>query len=132
MNPGAQARRRGGCLLALVAALGLCTKLYRGPGRDWVAFSLGGVFYVVFWCLLFRLLLPRARAWAIAAVVLAVTCALEFLQLWRPPLLEAVRSTFVGRALIGNQFQASDFVYYAAGAVIGWALAGWASCPRSR
>jgi hypothetical protein len=36
--------------------------------------------------------------------VLVATCLLEFLQLWHPPLLEAVRSTFIGRTVLGTSF----------------------------
>ena len=42
-------------------------------------------------------------------MVLAVTFALEFLQLWKPPFLQAVRSTFLGHVLIGSSFSWFDF-----------------------
>lgn len=112
-------------LLAVLTPLGFCTKFYRGPAQDWVRDSLGGVLYVVFWCLVFLVLLPRARPGAVALAVLGVTCLLEFLQLWHPPLLEAVRGRFLGQTLIGNQFQWSDFGYYLAGSGVGWALGAW-------
>jgi hypothetical protein len=55
--------------------------------------------------------------------VLAITCALEVLQLWHPPFLQAIRSTFAGRALIGTTFVWWDFIYYIVAAAVSPALA---------
>jgi hypothetical protein len=82
--------------------------------------SLGGVLYVIFWCLFAFLFLSNIKPWKIAAVVFAVTCFLEFLQLWHPPLLEYLRSNFVGRTILGTTFTWSDFPYYLVGGGIGW------------
>ncbi len=113
-------RLRATAWLAVITPLGFYTKFYHGPAQAWVSDYLGGAFYEVFWCLFFLLLFPRARPWAIAVPVLVATCALEFMQLWHPPILEMVRSTFLGRALIGHQFVWGDFPYYFAGTGIGW------------
>lgn len=106
--------------LLLVAAAGLGSKFYRGPAANWVNNSLGGVFYVIFWCLLAFLLTPRARPWLIACTVLVITCLLEFLQLWHPAWLEQLRSSFLGAALLGTSFAWSDFPYYFLGCGLGW------------
>ena len=120
MSRTAGGRWRLAAALVAVTAAGFGAKLYRGPGEDWLNDSLAGLFYVVFWCLAAALAWPRAPAERIALAVLAATCALEVLQLWRPPWLQAVRATFPGAALLGTTFAASDFVYYAVGAAIGW------------
>jgi len=112
-------------MLVLVTPLGFYTKFYAGPGRGWVNDSLGGLFYVVFWCLAVTFVRPRSRPGVVAVSVLGVTCLLEFLQLWHPPFLEMIRSHFIGRTLIGDYFDWNDFPYYFAGAGIGWALAKW-------
>lgn len=111
--------RRWVSLLILVPA-GFYTKFYQGPAAGWVHDSLGGVFYVIFWCLLASLLRPRWKPHRIAAGVLAATCALEFLQLWHPPFLEFLRSYFLGAAILGTTFDWMDFPYYFAGAILGW------------
>jgi hypothetical protein len=113
--------RRLGLSLVAVIPLGFATKLYSGPGAGWINCSLGGLFYVLFWCLLVQLLRPHWRAVRIAAGVLLVTCGLEFLQLWQTPLLEPVRGTFLGRTLLGDTFAWSDFPWYFAGGALG----GW-------
>jgi hypothetical protein len=106
----------------LFALLGLYAKRgYHGPGAAWARDSVGGVFYVVFWCLVVALLLPRVTAGRIAVGVLIATCILEFLQLWHPPLLKAARDTFIGRTILGSYFDWGDFLYYFVGAAIGWA-----------
>jgi len=108
--------------LAVVTPLGFLSKFYTGPGATWVADNAGGFLYVVFWIALVLALLPRLLGAAVAAGVLAATCALEFAQLWHPPLLERIRATFLGHALLGSTFAWSDFPYYFAGALVGYAL----------
>lgn len=106
--------------ILIIVPLGFYAKFYRGPAAFWVNNSLGGLFYEIFWCLALFLFLPQVKPWKIAAGVFVVTCLLECLQLWHPPFLEAVRSVFIGRALIGTDFTWSDFMYYLAGCGIGW------------
>jgi hypothetical protein len=106
--------------LVLITALGFGAKLYPGPGRAWVNDSFAGFFYVLFWCLLVMLVSANARPVVVALSVLVATCALEFAQLWHPPLLEAMRRPFLGRALLGTYFSWSDFPYYVGGSAVGW------------
>ncbi|HVW09468.1 MAG TPA: DUF2809 domain-containing protein [Bryobacteraceae bacterium] len=113
--------------LVILTPLGFYTKFYRGPAAFWVNTSLGGLLYEIFWCLLAALVLPSVRSRTIALWVLAITCMLEFLQLWHPPPLEAVRATFLGRAVLGTTFDWSDFPYYFAGSALGWL---WLSLTR--
>ena len=113
--------RRHFLSLAAIVLIGFYSKKgYRGPGAQWVNDSLGGVFYVIFWCLLFSLCLPRVRTGRIVLAVLAATCCLEFLQMWHPPFLEFLRSFFVGRTILGSYFDWYDFPYYFVGAGLGW------------
>jgi hypothetical protein len=105
--------------LLILTPVGFYSKFYSGPGGEWVNDSLGGSFYVVFWCLVVHLLAPRAAPWKVAVSVLAVTCSLEFMQRWHPGFLEAIRATFLGRTLIGTSFVWSDLGYYVLGAIAG-------------
>jgi hypothetical protein len=120
-------------LVALIP-LGVATKFYTGPLRLWVANSLGGVLYEVFWCLAVLALMPRLRAPTIAGGVVVVTAILEIAQLWHPPWLQAIRATFLGAALLGTTFVWSDFAYYLLGGAAGWwaiALIRRESAPSS-
>ncbi len=106
--------------MLIIVPLGIYSKFYCGQATNWVNNSLGGVLYVIFWCLFAFLFLSNTKPWKIAAVVFAVTCFLEFLQLWHPPLLEFLRSNFIGKTILGTSFTWSDFPYYLVGCGIGW------------
>jgi hypothetical protein len=106
--------------LIVIVPMGFFSKFYGGPATDWVNNSLGGVFYEIFWCLLAFLAFPRCRPWIIAVSVLTVTCILEWLQLWHPFFLEWLRSSFIGRTVLGTSFTWFDFPYYFAGSFLGW------------
>lgn len=122
-------RARLAATLAVVTPLGFLTKAYTGPAAGWVHDYAGGVLYVAFWVLVVLWLRPSAPARVAAAFVFAATCALELLQLWHPPFLEAIRASFFGRTLLGTTFVWWDFPHYALGALLGLALVRWA---RSR
>jgi hypothetical protein len=96
----------------LLVPLGFYTKVYSGPASVWVNNSLGGVLYVLFFSLFFSLLFPSARPCKVAAWVFLGTCSLECLQLWHPPFLESLRSTFLGAALLGSSYSWSDLLHY--------------------
>ncbi|MDX1578323.1 MAG: DUF2809 domain-containing protein [Gemmatimonadota bacterium] len=121
-------KRRALVLLVVLIPAGLATKVYSGPGEVWVRAHAGGFLYVLFWSLLGFLLFPRRAPWAVATVVLGVTTAFEFLQLWKPPPLEAVRGTSIGRTLIGSSFSWADLPYYGLGALA--AVAAWKALVR--
>ncbi len=97
--------------LAIVVPAGFCTEFYTGPAAHWVNDYLGGVFYVIFWCLLF-FLLTNAKPLTIAFSILLATCCLEVLQLWHPPFLTVLRARFLGEMILGHTFSWADFPYY--------------------
>jgi len=117
-------RVRAGALvsLALCVPVGLATKRYPIEGAEWVRESAGGALYVACFCLAALVIWPRARAWVVAAVVLAATCGVEILQIWHPVWLDAIRATRPGGLLLGSTFVWADFPWYGVGAALGW---GW-------
>lgn len=105
--------------IVLIIPLGYMVR-FHGPApallNDW----LGSIAYEIFWILLVALLFPHASpVWSAVGVCLA-TCALEFLQLWQPPFLQAMRATLPGRLVLGNTFIWSDFPAYFIGSFVGW------------
>jgi len=125
-------RRRTLAFLLIVVPIGFALKFWAGPGQWWINNWGASFAYEAFFMGLALLVLdsPR-RIPAIAIGVCAGTVALEFLQLWKPPWLEAVRSTFVGRAVLGNAFSWSDVPAYPLGCLLGWlVLARLAAAPR--
>ena len=124
---------RGRCVavLAVVTPLGLLTKFYSGPGSSWVSSQAGGFLYVVFWVFVALALFPRMSQWSVSLAVAIATSVLEFVQLWHPPFLERIRSSFLGHAVLGSTFAWSDFPYYAAGALTAYAVARTIAPARS-
>jgi len=109
-------------ILLLITPLGFATKWYQGPLAWWVNGHAGGVLYVTFWILLVVLLNPRWSAKRVAVAVLVLTCIVETLQLWHPPMLAILRDTFWGRTLLGHSFSWWDFPHYVVGAALGYGL----------
>lgn len=109
-------------LISLIALIpiGLASKFYKGPFDVWLNNSVGGVFYEMFWVLLVVLINPILSPGWVAFWVFIVTSILEFAQLWKPPFLEVIRTTLLGRLLLGTTFSWWDFPYY----IIGCGLAG--------
>lgn len=84
---------------------GLFFKLYPGTGHKWFNNYAAALFYEIFWCLFVFLLVRSSKAVIqIPLWVFSITCVLEFMQLWHPPVLQQFRATFLGRMLIGTTF----------------------------
>ena len=108
--------------LMILIPLGFYSKLYSGSGHEWVNNRLGGVFYEIFWCLVFYILFPKIKAFKIALTVCLITCLLEFVQLLNTDFLEIIRSNFIGQTIFGNSFTWNDFPYYFIGSFLGLLL----------
>jgi hypothetical protein len=117
--------------LLLIVPFGLFTKFYRGVGQAWLNDAFGGIPYEIFWILLVAWLRPHWRPGAIALGVFLATVVLEFLQLWQPAWLQAIRATLPGRLVLGNTFVWSDVLYYIIGCVLGWLWLRWLSPPAA-
>ena len=106
--------------LLIIAPLGFFFKLYT-PLGSWFRDYGAGVLYEVFWIYLFFLVWPgKSAIRRIPIWVFVVTCMLEILQLIEMPFLELIRSSFIGRSLIGDTFAWWDFPYYVVGCLAGW------------
>lgn len=115
--------------LGLLTAIGLGTKHYRGPLESWVRHHLGDVLVVVFLIGMARWIWPRRSARVLSGGVLAVAFAIEFLQLWQPPFLQAIRSTVLGQIIFGSYFDWWDFLHYGLGAGLGYGGLCWLDRP---
>ncbi|HEY9296997.1 DUF2809 domain-containing protein [Trichocoleus sp. DQ-A3] len=107
--------------LLIIVPLGLLSKRYTGFGRGWVNDFSGDILYEIFWCLFGFFLFPSRKAInQIPIWVFGITCTIEFLQLWHQPVLDSIRSTFLGKLLLGTTFSWWDFPHYLLGCIIGW------------
>ena len=107
--------------LLIITPAGFLFKFYSGPAQHWVNNYFAGLLYEIFWCLVVFFFWPNKKyIIKIAIGVFFVTSFLEILQLWHPWILEQIRSTFMGKTLIGTTFSWWDFPHYVVGCVIGW------------
>lgn len=109
------------CLLIIVI-LGLATKFYQGVFAEWLNNSFSSIFYEAFWIFLVIFIQPRLTPGWVAFWVFIITSFLEFMQLWKPPFLQAIRATLIGRLLLGNTFVWWDFLYYILGCTLTWII----------
>ena len=107
--------------LLIVVPMGFLFKYYTGPAHQWFNDYGAAIFYEIFWCLFaFWFFRSQAAIIQIPIWVFVITCILEFLQLWHPPLLEQIRATLIGKLLLGTTFVWWDFPHYVLGSVLGW------------
>lgn len=105
--------------MLIIVPLGYIVR-FHGAAPEWLNDLFGSIAYEIFWILLVAFLFPKASPlWAAVGVCLA-TCVIEFLQLWQPPFLQAIRATLPGRLILGNTFNWSDFPAYFIGSFLGW------------
>lgn len=105
-------------VLVVITPLGFATKFYGGPGAAWVNSYAGDIFYPIFWYFLFFFLCPNSRKWPVAAGVFWFSTAVEFTQLLDNGVLSWMRSSFIGRTLVGTGFVWADIFYYLVGSVL--------------
>lgn len=106
----------------IIVPLGYVIRFTPIPGLEWLNDFLGSVAYEIFWMLLVMFLFPRSSPVRVAIGVCLATCAIEVLQLWKPPFLQAMRATFGGRLVLGNAFTRTDFIAYFVGSFLGWGV----------
>lgn len=90
----------------------------------------GDALYTVLICALVALCAPRARPVVAAGTGLAVSWAVELLQLTGAP-AELSRRSAVARLVLGSTFNAPDLLWYAVGAAAVWAVLAAATSRRS-
>lgn len=107
-------------MMIILIPAGLLMKRYSGAGHLLFNNKLAGILYVVFWSFFAAFIFVRRNPLLLVVIVFLITCGLEFLQLYSNPLLDQIRSTFLGRTLIGNTFSWSDMLYYLIGSILSW------------
>ncbi|MGW7231025.1 ribosomal maturation YjgA family protein [Streptomyces cyaneofuscatus] len=106
----------GAAVVTVAAGLGV-----RAAGDGAFAKYAGSALYTVLLCALVALCAPRARPVAMAATALALSWAVELLQLTGVPAELSADST-AARLVLGSTFNAPDLFWYAVGAAAAWAV----------
>jgi hypothetical protein len=106
--------------ILLIIPIGYIIRFSQGIVPYWINDSFGSIAYEIFWIVFMQFCYPKASPFWSAIGVCLATCAIEFLQLWQPPFLQAIRATLPGRLVLGNTFMWSDFPPYFVGSFLGW------------
>jgi hypothetical protein len=105
------------CVIAVIA-LGLASREYpslfpailgKYPGDAlWAMMVFGGLAFVA----------PRASTARLTVLAFAISCAVEFSQLYQAPWLNEIRGTTLGHLALGSTFSWFDIAAYAAGVLV--------------
>jgi len=111
--------RKGRYALAVLSTIAAGLASRRWPWLLPEAFGKypGDALYAVMVYALVVLARPSRGVARSAALALAICFAIECLQLWQPPWLQAIRATRLGRLVLGSHFDAPDLLAYAIGVV---------------
>jgi glycopeptide antibiotics resistance protein len=72
---------------------------------------------------LFRAFQPKASLLRIAVYTFAFSLSIELSQLYHAQWIDSLRTSFLGRMLLGSTFLWSDIGCYLTGTIIGWLIA---------
>ncbi|MGA5044491.1 DUF2809 domain-containing protein [Streptomyces arboris] len=106
----------GAAVVTVAAGLGV-----RAAGDGAFAKYAGSALYTVLLCALVALCAPRARPVAVAGTALALSWAVELLQLTGVPAELSAHST-AARLVLGSTFNVPDLFWYAVGAAAAWGV----------
>jgi len=62
---------------------------------------------------------PRASTGRLSLLAFAISCAVEFSQIYQEPWINAIRHTTIGHLVLGSVFSWIDMAAYAVGVLIG-------------
>jgi uncharacterized membrane protein len=112
---------RAALLLTIVIIIPLGYWLRFSPLLPWwVADISGSLAYQILCIAIVQFCFPKVSIAKTAIGVFLFSCAIEFLQLYQPAWLQAIRATLLGRLILGNTFLWEDFPPYALGCGLGW------------
>ena len=123
-GPAPRARKRWHYLLAtgLVIAAGLASRKFPGLLPAVLGKYPGDAFWAMMVFLGLCVLLPVRPALHLAALALAICCAVELSQLYHAAWIDGIRATTVGHLILGSTFNWRDLAAYTAGIAVVAAL----------
>lgn len=106
--------------MIVIIPIGYSARFYLPADLEWLRNLIGNIAYECFWVLFVAFLIPHVSPARTAIGVCLASFAIEFLQLWQPAWLQALRATLFGKLVLGNSFYWPDFLQYIAGSFVGW------------
>jgi hypothetical protein len=122
--PIERSRLKYGSAIALVIAMGLLWRSGLLPLPPFLTKYGGDALWALVVFLCFGFVFCRSSTWRIVVAALGFTWSVEFLQLYHADWIDAIRSTRLGRLVLGTTFNGPDLIAY----VIGIALGAFAEC----
>lgn len=123
--PGGRRRRiRAAAALPVIVAAGLASRRIAVVGAVLGKYP-GDALWTVMAYALVVVLWPGLSRARVAALAFGVSAAVECSQLLQWPWLLSLRETTLGRLALGTTFHPPDFVAYATGAAMAWAVDAW-------
>jgi glycopeptide antibiotics resistance protein len=110
-------------LYLLVIPVGLATRKFPSYFPGFVADFGGDVLWSTMFFFLFRAFQPKASLLRIAVYTFAFSLSIELSQLYHAQWIDSLRTSFLGRMLLGSTFLWSDIGCYLTGTIIGWLIA---------
>jgi hypothetical protein len=104
---------------ALVIGTGLLWRSGLFPLPDFVAKYGGDLLWALVVFLCFGIAFHRSSTVRIALVAVCFAWSVEFLQLYHAPWIDGIRSTRLGRLVLGTMFNSPDLLAYVIGIALG-------------
>lgn len=123
--PGWRERGRYALAVLLTIAAGLASRRWPWLLPEALGKYPGDALYAVMIYWLVALAHPRGGLVRSGTFALAICFAIECLQLWQPPWLQAIRATTIGHLVLGSHFHAPDLLAYAIGVPAAMAIDAW-------
>ena len=110
-------------VVVAVIPLGLVSRSFRSAADvetaiGFLATYAGDTLWPIMFYFIGRFLLPRCSWVTLFVGTLALTVGIEYLQLWKPPLLQWLRAQPISGFMLGSTFIWSDVVCCSVGTVI--------------
>jgi len=113
------------CLFICCTWLAIATRTHRQWFHPLVVQYGGDIIWAGMFLFFMRIFFSKAKLWKLAVACYLIGVAVELLQLYHAPWIEAIRHTRIGGLLLGFGFLWSDIVCYAIGVFIAyWMVVG--------
>lgn len=110
-------------LYLLIIPIGLATRKMPHLFHPFIAAYGGDTLWAAMFVFLFRAIWPTTILWKVVLYSYLLTVAIEVSELYHAPWLDRIRSTFLGKMLLGWGFLWSDLVCYLIGIIFAWLIA---------
>ena len=110
-------------LYLIVVPIGYATRKLPQLFHPFIAEFGGDTLWAAMFVFLFRAIWSKTALWKLVLYTYLFTVAIEISQLYHAPWIDRLRSSFLGKMLLGSGFLWSDLACYLTGVVFAWLVA---------